>query len=446
MTGNGPFWSSRPVLEHILTLARARRVGPWAVLGAAMTHAVASIPAHVAIPAMVGGRMSLNMFVALVGPSGAGKGGAEAAATAGIKFGGPRVDSVPLGSGEGAGRTFRPLGTPAESSNPVTAAIFTVPEVDTLTALIGRQGSTLSAELRKLYSGEALGFANSGKDTRNVVAPHSYRACLIVGVQPLRSHALLGGVDGGLPQRFIWLPTCDPDAPDDRPPDPGSRDIPTSIWPRGNVGHLQAVGDRAELVVPTVAQDAIDAHRLAVLRQDHRVDPLDGHALLCQLKVAVALMALDARTAIHDEDWELASHVMTISDLTREQCRSALTGHRRSQNTARALAAAERDEIVAERKSQRAREAILRKLAGGQQLTTSELHRSLKADIRDYYDAALTELIEAQEVHISPAKRGNREVHVYQRYTDGKVSSTSIDDPCTRGTRAHTSGARDRTG
>jgi len=77
MTGNGPFWSSRPVLEHILTLARARRVGPWAVLGAAMTHAVASIPAHVAIPAMVGGRMSLNMFVALVGPSGAGKGGAE---------------------------------------------------------------------------------------------------------------------------------------------------------------------------------------------------------------------------------------------------------------------------------------------------------------------------------------------------------------------------------
>ena len=429
------FWSARPVLDHIVALARARRVGPWAVLGTALARAVATIPPHVALPGTVGGRMSLNLFVALVGASGAGKGGADAACAAGIKFGGPQVDHVPLGSGEGAARTFRPLGTAAELPNPVTSAIFTVPEIDTLTALTSRQGSTLSAELRKLYSGEALGFANAGKDTRNLVAAHSYRACVVVGVQPLRSHALLAGADGGLPQRFIWLPTSDPDAPDQRPPDPGCWEIPASGWQRGPSGHLRLVAGHADLVVPPSARTTIDVHRLAVLRQDQRVDPLDGHALLCRLKVAVALMALDGRTVIDEADWRLAGDVMDVSASTREQCRRALTEHSRSQNTARALAAAERDEVVAERKSQRAREAILRKLSGDQQLTTGELRRSLKVDIRDYYDAALAELLDSGEIVVSPGTRGNKKVHVYHRYTPQESSSSSANVPCTSGTR-----------
>ena len=379
--------------------------------------------------------MSVNLFVALVGPSGAGKGGADAAGAVGITFHGPRVDHVSLGSGEGASRTFRPLGMAAELPNPVTSAIFTVPEIDTLTALTSRQGSTLSAELRKLYSGEALGFANAGKDTRNLVPAHSYRACVVVGVQPLRSHALLGAADGGLPQRFIWLPTGDPDAPDERPPDPGCRQVPTSGWQRGNPGHLRLVAGHADLVVPASARTTIDAHRLAVLRQDQRVDPLDGHALLCRLKVAVALMALDGRTAIDEADWRLAGDVMDVSASTREQCRRALTDHSRSQNTARALAAAERDEIVSERKAQRAREAILRKLSADQQLTTGELRRSLKVDIRDYYDAALTELLDNGEIIVSPGTRGHKNVHVYHRYTSQELPTSSANVPCTSGTR-----------
>src|ERR1700739_2245553 len=427
-------WSVRPVLEHIRTLARSRRVGPWAVLGTAMARALPTIPAHVALPPTVGGRMSLNLFVALVGPSGAGKGGADAACAAGIKFGGPRVDHVPLGSGEGASRTFRPLGTAAELPNPVTAAIFTVPEIDTLTALMSRQGSTLSAELRKLYSGEALGFANAGKDTRNLVAAHTYRACVVVGMQPLRSHALLGAADGGLPQRVIYLPTSDPDAPGQRPPDPGRWEVPTSAWPRGNPGHLRLVPSQTDLVVPETARVTIDTHRLAVLRQDHRVDPLDGHALLCRLKAAAALMALDGRTAIDDTDWHLAGTVMEISTQSRERCRRALTEHSRHQNTARALASVERDEAVAERKSQRAREAILRKLSGDQQLTTGELRRSLKVDIRDHYDTALTELLDTGQITVSPGQRGTHRVSVYRRYTDQEPSSSSADVACTPST------------
>ena len=289
----------------------------------------------------------------------------------------------------------------------------------------------MSAELRKLYSGEALGFANAGKDTRNVVAAHSYRACVVVGVQPLRSHALLAAADGGLPQRFIWLPTADPDAPDQRPPDPGQWEVTTPGWHCGNLRHLRPVGGEADLTVPACAVATIDAHRLAVLRGDHRVDPLDGHALLCRLKVAVAMMALDGRTTIDDADWQLAGHVMDVSAAARQRCRRALTEHHRSQNTARALATAERDEIIAERKSQRAREAILRKLSGDHQLTGGELRRALKVDIRDYYHAVLAELLDTGQIAMSTGIRGNRKVPVYHQYTDQEPVITSANGPST---------------
>ena len=399
------FWSARPVLQHVLTLARARGVGPWAVLGTAMARAVCTIPPTVALPGIVGGRMSLNLFVAAVGPSGGGKGAADAAALDGFTFTGPAAQLVPLGSGEGIARTFRPLGTKPDEPNPVTAAIFTAPEIDTLAAIAARQGSTLSAELRKVYSGEALGFGNAGRDTRNVVAAGSYRASKILGVQPLRSQSLIGAADGGLPQRFVWMPTSDPDAPDEPPADPGIWKVETPAWDRPETSHLHVVGAIGDLTVPEVARKAIRAHRLAVLREDPHVDPLDGHALLTRLKVAAALMALDGRTIIDIADWSLAASVMDVSTYTRERCRRALIEQSRSKNTARALATADRDEIISERKLQRCKQGItraLRRLPDGQLIAHNQLRRSLKSDVRDYFDSATADLI--AEGHISAVR------------------------------------------
>ena len=172
------FWQTRDSLEHVLSLARARGAGPWAVLGSTLVRTVAMIPPDITLPGIVGSRMSLNLFVALVGHSGAGKGAAAAAAAAADGHHFPmNVDAVPLGTGEGIARTYRPIGTSAAEPDPTTA-IFDAPEIDTVAALAARQGGTLSAELRKLYSGEQLGFGNAGKETRVIVPAHSYRACL----------------------------------------------------------------------------------------------------------------------------------------------------------------------------------------------------------------------------------------------------------------------------
>jgi hypothetical protein len=418
------FWQSRDVLQHILLLSRARMVGPWAVLGYAMANAVGTIPHGITLPAIVGGRASLNLFVAVVGPSGDGKGAAAATARDGLNFG-IEVETAPLGSGEGISRTFRPHGTERDADNPCAAAVFSAPEVDTLAAIGGRTGSTLNSELRKMYGGEQIGFGNSGKETRNVVAAGSYRACLTVGVQPLRSDALLGSSDGGLPQRFVWLPASDADAPDHEPDAPATMNIKRPSWERTAVRDLE---------VPDVARSTIREHRRAVLRGEDGVDPLDGHAYLTCLKVAVALMALEGRAVVSEEDWTLAGYVMSVSAQTRQSCSQALHAARRDVNKARAMDAVAREYIADDSKRGRAQSHILNKLAKHMQQTGPELRNTANVSLRDHVPPALAELLDSGRVTVSPGMRGTRTVQLYELYSDQKQSSSREDGNCTAGT------------
>lgn len=430
----GDLWTSRPVLQHIQTLARARMVGPHAVLAYAVAEAVATIPPYITLEPVIGGPGSLNMCIAITGRSGAGKGTAAAAARDGVICSYPvgPVARVPIGSGEGIARTYRPQGTPAEGPNQVTAAIFSAEEIDTWSAIASRTGSTLSAEVRKMFSGEQLGFGNAGKDTRNVVEAHSYRALVVVGVQPEQSGPILEAADGGLPQRFWWVPASDPDAPDDPPEAPEPYLVPSAEW------HLEVSSGNipgGHLVIPEEARTVIVRARQAVLREEPDADPLAAHALLTRLKLAAGLMALDGRGWITAEDWHLAGDLMEVSDSTRDRCRRALTDRSRRANTARALATVEREEIAAERRLARARATILRKIDARGQLTKNQLRQAMKADIRDYLEPALSDLLDAQEIDVSPGTSGTHKVHVYHRYTDEKQRTTSGDGACTKSTR-----------
>jgi hypothetical protein len=437
-THDDDFWSQREILTHIRDYARAKRTSPWAMLAAELMHAVARVPPHIVLPAQVGSYGSLNLFVALVGASGAGKDAADAAARDAVTFrwSNPHdLPIVPLGTGEGIAATYRPAGTKPEENNPITAAIFTASEVDTWAALASRQGSILTAEIRKLWNGQAIGQANAHKDTRRVVAEHSYRACVLFGVQPERAAALLAAADGGMPQRLLWLPTDDLGAPDVPPATPDRRVVKLDNW-KGCPSNPK-LGGKAVLSVPACAVKAIDAHRLAVLRRDPSVDPIDGHALLCRLKVAAALMALEARCAVTEGDWTLAGALMAVSNATRAGCQQTVATVARRTNRARALAAAERDEIVSDRKLASCKQTILRwinTLPDGGQISRHDLRRKLKADRRMYFDAAIAELTDERFVAAVSADIGE----AYTRGTrvpDGTRPPTSENDPCTSGTR-----------
>lgn len=383
------FWTARPELEHVRAFARARRAGPWAVLGVVLARAIAATEPNVKLPAIVGRAVSLNMFCALVGPSGGGKGAAEGAAAEAVVFTDSSgvsitIPELPVGSGEGIARTF--LGSESESES-TTRVLFSAPEVDTLAAIGARQGSTIMGELRKVYMGEQIGFANSNKATRTPVPAHGYRASLLVGVQPLKAGPLLADADGGTPQRFVWLPVDDPDAPDDRPPTP-------EPWAVKVTGYK---ADNVEMAVPQIARDAMDVHRLAVLRGE-AADPLDGHKMLTRLKVAAALAILAGRVNVTEQDWALGATVIRVSDRTRTGVVQAAADRARETVRARAEARATEAGIIEDRADLRDRErirgAVLRCLERRGTVSRKDLRNTLKSTLRDRFDVALADLLD----------------------------------------------------
>ena len=59
---------------------------------------------------------------------------------------------------------------------------------------------------------------------------------------------------------------------------------------------------------------------------------------------------------------------------------------------------------------------------------------AMKADIRDYLDTAISDLLDAREITVSPGTSGTRKVHMYHRYIDQKQASSSGDEVCTEST------------
>ena len=108
--------------------------------------------------------MALNLFVAMVGTTGRGKGLADSVASQYVEvlYGGQPcvVLDRPVGSGEGVVGEFL---RNDDDDGPLKPIIFTALEVDTVAALFARTGNTLSAELRKMFMGEQLGQTNASK-------------------------------------------------------------------------------------------------------------------------------------------------------------------------------------------------------------------------------------------------------------------------------------------
>jgi hypothetical protein len=393
------FWYARPELAHISDFARARRASPWATLGVELVRVVVAIGPHLQLPGLIGGRMSLNSFVALVGVSGAGKDTALAAAADAVDAG-DLAEHTP-GSGEGIAHCFVTRNRKGEIEQHETAVLFVAPEVDMLNQLAKRQGSTLGPVLRIAYSGARLGFAYVDRAKNLEVKAHAYRLGLIVGVQPERARPLLDEADAGTPPRFLWLPTLDPDAPDRQPdaPEPILWHNPT--WtPDGTSSGPDGPRD---VEVCDTARQVIDQARLDRLRGNgHR---LDGHALLTRLKVAAALALLNGRTDVNDEDWQLAGHVTEISDATRQTVVDALGEQQAAANRARGRDEAERavvaEEHTAEHHIRRVAQWITKRLHDhGDWMTHKELHGGLNGRDRQWFAEAITRLVLARSLTV----------------------------------------------
>lgn len=396
------FWAARRTLAHIHAFARSRMCSPFSVAAVVLARVITCVPPFVVLPSVVGSEASLNLFIALTGPSGSGKGASESCAADAVIT--PPITRATVGSGEGIAHLYahRDKGDVVRDRD---AVLFTVPEVDNLVALGNRQGATLLPQLRSAWSGETLGFSYADKTKALPVNAHTYRLSLVLGVQPGRAAPLLDDTDGGTPQRFLWVPTTDPDAPDHTPAAPPAIDWTWTRhrWPTDRFG-------RHALAIPTVAENAIREVRRNQLRGEG--DPLDGHAMLARLKLSAALGMLEERDHVDEEDWQLAGVLMAVSDATRTSVRHYLTSRFRRDNTARARAEGERATIVAETVTEAATKRVAKGIrrhlvkAGGS-LPRAELRRKFSGPDRAYFDTALMRLTDLGQVLEEPTEHGS---------------------------------------
>jgi hypothetical protein len=284
--------------------------------------------------------------------------------------------------------------------------IISAAEIDTLAALKSRQASTLFPELRKAWVGEPLGFAYVAAEKRLNIPRHSYRLCLITGIQPANAGTLLDDHAAGTPQRFLWLPADDPGAPDQKPAEP--EPWPDPLWtPHGEIG----VTWQPVMHVCDTARAEIDQARLAVLRGELS-EVMDGHALLAQLKVAAALALLNGKThTVTDEDWQLAAIARAVSDQTRQEVVHTLQKAKTDNNRAQAEAEAQRAIHVSHRLTddaiQRVSRALLRQLdAANDWITHNTLRHKLPSRDRKYFPEALAALKDAGQIDERPVQSG----------------------------------------
>jgi len=423
------FWDARERFGYVRALARDRLTSPYAVLGEVLLRVAACTPPGVMLPPLRGGPASLNLFVALVGPSGSGKDtardvagevvtGARSDPSLGIgdlsdvnfnpyeddPFGGgfrPRFIIRTPGSGEGIpglfGYSEKVKGTNRYQvirSEP-DSVMMEVSELDMLLALGARAGATILPVLRTAYNGKALGFTNRDGATTIPIAAHTYRLTVSVGVQPLRAQPLLDDADGGLPQRFLWLPTHDPSGrawreqghptPERRPP-----------WePPSFAGAI-------ELAVPEVVREAVIEAAMP-LAELVAVNPLDGHAVLAREKVAALLGILDGRPEVSVEDWQLAGHLMDVSDRERASVQAILTTKAVEDGERRARTAGKHAVIVDDTKYAAGVRRLAQRTAGrlrvdGGWVGGAKIRKWAAGRDREYVEDALRSLVAAAVV------------------------------------------------
>lgn len=404
------FWASRPELAHIKTFALARMASPWAVLGMTLARVALEVPPYVKLPPIIGGPASLNLIVALVAGSGGGKGAAEGAADAAFTW--PSViDRLPITSGEGIVHAYMTR-LPVEGKKGQyelvqgkSAVGWSCGEVDHLAALWQRQGNTLEAVLRAMYSGELIGSTTADPAKRVRLRAHSYRATLTIGVQPARAGILFDprAVAGGTLQRMLWLPATSQEISADPPPEPDPLRLTfPPLWH----GRVNDPDGSFLLPVPEVAWKHTREMHAAAQRGERPA--ADGHANLTRLKVAALLGILNGRAAIDDNDWILSAIVMAMSDMTRENIRATLSDAVVKSDVAAGRSEGRRreaaEDVIHEESVKRAVKSLSTRLKANLStdgVSFSELRRGISTRLRDVADEALDALMATGQVEVT---------------------------------------------
>ena len=312
-------WEARPWLSQLRQYAAARELDPDLLLGAVLARIAAVVPKGTAMDTgIMSARASLNMMVAGIGPTGAGK--SQALATSGTVVRPPLgmdgfVDGQ-IGSGEGIAEAFMGavVNDPElpkkeqriEKRQVRHNAFLSLDEGETLHKIAAQRANTTMPTLRSAAVGAPLGAMNASVESKRHVA--NYHLGVFIGYQPCTVGPLLTEVAEGTPQRFLF---CMAGPPLDDPDTPGCA-LP-----------ILDLQNRPGLVV------GFDAGIRSEIRREHRrrrslppsMDPdWMSHAMLLRCKLAAVLCMIDKAHSgrygdviVDDGQWALAGLICDVS-------------------------------------------------------------------------------------------------------------------------------------
>lgn len=322
------FWEARPVLRHIRQAAHARNRSGDVVFGGTLTRTAALLPPTLTADTGVATPASMNMIAGLLGGSGKGKStgamwipGKLVSVPPGLDF----MDGLPLGSGEGLAEAYmgekkQDTGRTGAGGKPTKKEIRTKVRSNALlyadegesliNHMFGRNGATIGASMRSVFSGATFGQFNGRKETTRVIQGGTYSMGIVVGFQPKYALRLIEDADAGTPQRFLWFATTDPTIPADGIDDPNPYKLSLTCFEAlSGKDRFRFAGE----VLKRIKRDDWEV-------QTGKIDPplLDSHKPLIKVKLACLLAILDNRLDVTVEDWQLADVVWTTSCRVRD--------------------------------------------------------------------------------------------------------------------------------
>jgi hypothetical protein len=317
------FWDRYEFTRIVKEAADIRRCAPMAVLAALFTRRMANVSSVWRLPPIIGSPGSLNMVMAVIGDSGAGKStGADLATElypghflSMAQYGErPRSDAAML-------LPFYEDERDEEKRMVRKSVHFGVQleyrESEDLVGGTQDWAKTRMEYLRSMWSGEKLGGRIKG-DAKNPpvppLEPHSYRMTLLALMQFDLMPRLLDGKSLGTPQRWVFVPAA------------RQGEVDTSF---------EAFKNRRSGIAPTLElaklPPIVDAHPMFMQvdevieyevwrdHEENKMHDLDRHHNLNRLKMAAAFSWCDrADGRITETDWEAATDLMNLSRRLRD--------------------------------------------------------------------------------------------------------------------------------
>lgn len=320
-------WEKRGWLRAIRDRSRGTSDSPDGVLGAALGIYAASIPHNIKISTGIRRPIGFSLLVGLVSKSGRGKSSAWGMAC--DEFAPDDAAPIyPVPTGEGI--TEKLMGWEV-TTDPMTGkevkvkkqvrnnAIFHIDEGAALNAGMLRDGASVGAVMRAMFSDQQLGNANADSDRERNIPRGQYTLALIVGYQPSTAMRIVRDTSTGMGQRFLWFsarrqPTSEPGVPEvPRFVLPHITALPAANTSSGAAQHLvHVMPDVAALIQrESDARDAAD--------DDDAEDDMDSQRPVVVAKVAGLACLIEGRTQITMDDWHLACELYAASCAVRDE-------------------------------------------------------------------------------------------------------------------------------